>query len=151
MLIMDVAVPSDVASDVADLEQAFLYDLGDLERLALEGRAGRAAAADGAWAIIEAELTSFKAALASRQAVPALVALRRRFESARGEILAAGGIDAGEATRRLVNRLLHDPSEALRRLAESGDSAEAETLLRRLFDLDEQATGTGDDDKENDA
>jgi glutamyl-tRNA reductase len=149
ILIIDAAVPHDVAGDVAGVEQAFLYDLDDLERLALEGRAGRAAAADDAWAIVDAEVASFRVALASRQAAPALVALRRRFEAARGEVLAVGGLDAAEATRRLINRLLHEPSESLRRLAENGDPADAEALLRRLFALDGEAAGDGD--KEGDA
>ena len=46
---------------------------------------------------------------------------------------------AAEATRLLVNRLLHDPSEALRGLAAAGDGMEreqAESLVRRLFALD---------------
>lgn len=151
ILIIDVAVPPDVATDVADVEQAFLYDLGDLERLALEGRAGRAAAAADAWAIVDAELASFRATLASRAAVPALVALRRRFEAARAEVLAAGGLDAAEATRRLVNRILHEPSQTLRRLAENGQSVEAEALLRRLFGLDGQLVDREGEDKESDA
>ncbi len=152
MLFVDVAVPRDVAPEVADVEEAFLYDLDDLERLALAGRAGRAAAADDAWAILEQELAAFRASRIARQAVPALVALRRRFESMRADVLAEGTLDAGEATRRLVNRLLHDPSESLRRLvAENGDAAAAEAMLHRLFalEIDAPPAGSGGDE-END-
>src|SRR5690606_8278694 len=52
ILLVDVAVPRDVDPAVGELEGAFLYDLDDLERLALEGRAGRSAAADAAWQIV---------------------------------------------------------------------------------------------------
>jgi len=74
--------------------------------------------------------------------------------TARAEVLAAGGLDAAEATRLLVNRLLHDPSEALRRLAaESGDPAAAEALLRRLFGMDDDAAPGAEEagDEEKDA
>ncbi len=149
ILFIDAAVPRDVAPEVGGIEQAFLYDLDDLERLALEGRAGRAAAADEAWAIVDAELGAFRAERAARQAVPALVALRRRFEAARQEILAGGAVDAAEAMRLLINRLLHEPSESLRRLAETGSSAEAEALLRRLFALEGDAAKSDlDDDRD---
>lgn len=148
ILFIDAAVPRDVATEVGGIEQAFLYDLDDLERLALEGRAGRAAAADEAWAIVDAEVAAFRLELASRQAVPALVALRRNFEAARRDVLAAGGLDAAEATRLLINRLLHAPSQSLRRLAEGDDPADAEALLRRLFALDGEAADREENDSE---
>jgi glutamyl-tRNA reductase len=48
-----------------------------------------------------------------------------------------GGTDANEATRRLVRRLLHDPSEALRDLAATDPAAaeRAEAVLASLFRL----------------
>jgi glutamyl-tRNA reductase len=50
--------------------------------------------------------------------------------------MAERGLDADSATRLLVNRLLHDPSEALRDLAGAEqDAAALEALLRRLFRL----------------
>ncbi len=67
--------------------------------------------------------------------MPAVIALRRHFERLRDEALAEGG-DAEEITRRLVNRLLHDPSEVLRQLAGAeADAAAMEQMLRRLFRL----------------
>jgi glutamyl-tRNA reductase len=140
ILFIDAAVPRDVDPRVAAVEAAFLYELADLERLALEGRSGRAVAADAAWRIIDAEVAAFLAGQVARQAVPAVVALRQRFETVRAEVLANGSPDAAEATRLLINRLLHDPSEALRRLAiEGGDAAGAEALLRRLFAMEDDA------------
>ena len=55
----------------------------------------------------------------------------------------APGANAEDATRRLVNRLLHRPSRGLDELARSGTSGEAERQLRRLFGL------AGDDEREN--
>jgi glutamyl-tRNA reductase len=70
--------------------------------------------------------------------VPAVTALRNHFETVRATLLREEpGLDAEAATRLLVKRLLHAPSEVLRGLAASaGDAAEAEALARRLFRLD---------------
>lgn len=135
IFVIDAAIPADVEPGINDLDGAFLYNLADLERAALAGRAEREAAAVAAWAIVDAELVGFAARAASRRAVPAVVALRRHVERLREEALAAGG-DADAVTRRLINRLLHDPSEALRQLAGAeGDTAAMEEMLRRLFRL----------------
>ncbi|HUC62563.1 MAG TPA: glutamyl-tRNA reductase [Alphaproteobacteria bacterium] len=148
--LIDLGVPSDVEPGVNRVDDAYLYDLADLERSALAGQAGRAQASDAAWRILDEELASFQRHRAEREAVPALVALRRHFESQREQVLAqAAGLDAAEATRLLVNRLLHEPSEALRALAaELGDRrarAEAEALLRRLFRLPPDPSGSSPD------
>jgi glutamyl-tRNA reductase len=46
-------------------------------------------------------------------------------------------IDAHEATRLLINRLLHAPTRVLRDLAEQGAGKDiGEMLVRRLFALD---------------
>ena len=61
--------------------------------------------------------------------------LHRHFEQHRAEVLAQPGIDAGEATRRLVNRLLHHPSVALKAAMPAKD---LEAALRRLFGLNDK-------------
>jgi glutamyl-tRNA reductase len=145
MFLIDAAVPADIDPAVDRLEDLFLYDLDDLEGAAMAGRADRDAAARAAWEILDGEVAAFFDRRRSRRATPAVVALRRHFEAIRDEVLAAGGDDATEATRRLVNRLLHDPSEALRGLAgRDGESAAAERLLARLFRLED-----GTEEKEN--
>ena len=137
IFVIDAAIPADAEPAINDLDGAFLYDLADLERAALAGRAERQAAASAAWAIIDAELAAHAARAASRRAVPAVVALRRHVERLRDEALAEGG-DSEAVTRRLVNRLLHDPSEVLRQFAGAeADVAAMERMVRRLFRLGE--------------
>jgi glutamyl-tRNA reductase len=147
VFVVDAAIPADVDPDVAKLDGAFTYDLADLERVALEGRAGRDAAVRSAWAIVEEAVTGFARERAERAAVPAVAALRAHFEQERRRLLAEhGGLDAGAATRLLINRLLHHPSEVLRAMAADSDGgglpehAAAERLLFQLFRLDENAT-----------
>ena len=73
--------------------------------------------------------------------MPTIAALRRRFEAERARALLDAGGDAARATELMMNRLLHQPQERLRALANPGEAAErreaAERLLRELFGLDE--------------
>ncbi len=144
VFLIDVAVPSDVAPAVNDLDGAFLYDVDDLEGIANRNRAGRDAAAAEAKDVIEAEVSNYILSRAGRDAAPAIAAIRRHFETVRADVLGeTPGADAEDVTRRLINRLLHAPSRGLDELARSGASGEAERLLRRLFGL------ADDDDREN--
>ena len=141
IFVVDAGVPPEADPAIERLDDVFVYDLGHLERRALAGRRGREEDAGAAWAIVDEALSAFAADSAGRGAVPTVRALRTRFEAARQEALAGRGAgDAAEATRRLVNRLLHDPSEVLRALAGSDPPASAacEEALRRLFRLREE-------------
>ncbi|CAA7616948.1 glutamyl-tRNA reductase [Magnetospirillum sp. UT-4] len=137
IFLIDAAIPGDVEPAVNRLDGAFLYDLSDLERVALEGRAGREQAARAAWAIVEDEVAQFLKGRAARAAVPAVVALRARFDETREAVLKEAGGDAAEATRLLVNRLLHAPTEAMKDVAAEGAEWQAmERTLKKLFRLE---------------
>jgi glutamyl-tRNA reductase len=146
---IDAAVPGDVDPAVAELDGAFVYDLADLEAVALEGRASREATVAEARRILDRELAAFLRGRAERAAVPAVAALRGRFETVRDEVLHTPGLDAAEATRRLVNQLLHGPSEALRRAAAEGGETAAglEKALGALFG-EAASAGPGEDDED---
>jgi glutamyl-tRNA reductase len=137
ILFIDAAVPGDVDPAVDKLDGAFVYDLGDLERVARAGKATREGTAVAAWRIVGEEIESFLRQRAERAAVPAVNALRRHFEAVRAQILAQGGLDAEAATRLLVNRLLHDPSEVLRAAAAGTSDGDAlDESVVRLFRLE---------------
>lgn len=147
MLFVDAAIPSDVDPAVNDLDGAFVYSLDDLERIALEGRSSRDRAAEDAESIVGEAIEAFRRATAERNAIPAVTALRAHFERVRADVLAESSTaDAAleDATRRLVNRLLHTPSETLRAFSAENDPAglQAERLLRQLFDI-ESDVGSG--------
>jgi glutamyl-tRNA reductase len=135
VLLIDVAVPADVDPAVDRLEDVFRYELDDLERAAMQGRSTRAAAASAAWSLIDEAVAGYLERQAGRAAVPAILGLRRRFEACRDEVLAERPADAATATRLLINRLLHEPSAALRDMATAApaERAAAERLLARLF------------------
>ena len=145
VFIIDTSIPGDVEPAVNRIDEAFLYDLGDLERVALEGQSSRVAEAESAARIVDREVEVFLRGRAERTAVPALNELRGHFEKVRSEVLAEAGADAEKATRLLINRLLHGPSEAMREAAaeDSGWRA-AEDVIRRLFGL---AGGNGENEE----
>jgi glutamyl-tRNA reductase len=148
MLLIDLGVPGDIALEVDVLEDAFLYTLDDLERISAGGREGREKAAAAARAILDQELARHSRAEASRRAAPAVVALRRHFEQARAEVLARGAaLDVDTATRLLINRLLHEPSTALKALStEAAHSPEErrriERTLLKLFGIERRYGGS---------
>lgn len=138
MFLVDAGIPGDVEVAVNRLDGAFLYDLADLEKVALEGRATREAAARDARDIVEAETVGFLKGRAARAAVPAIVALRACFEDLRAQVLAEAGDDAARATQLLLNRLLHAPSETMKGVAADGAEWQAmEKTLRTLFRLED--------------
>jgi glutamyl-tRNA reductase len=140
MFLIDAAVPGDIEAAVQDLDGAFVYDLGDLERVAHQGKEKREAAAIAAWAVLNEELARFERAQAERVVVPALVGLREHAEALRREVLADGKLDAAAATRLLLGRLLHAPSEVLRQTAveDQRERAALERALTRLFRLHDE-------------
>ncbi len=132
ILLIDSGVPGDMDARIAKLDDAFLYTLDDLERLAMAGRQHRASEAEDAWRIVDEAVASFRRQLTEQEAAPAIVDLHQHFEQQRAEVLGQPGLDAAEATRRLINRLLHQPSVALKAAAPAKD---LEAALRRLFGL----------------
>ena len=139
MFLVDTAVPGDIEPAVNRIDGAFLYDLDDLERLAMEGRASREQAAAAGFAIIDQALGDFQRSKAERGAVPAIILLREHFEKLRMQANFEAAGDAEKATRLLVNRLLHDPSEMMKLMAGRDTRwPAAEDLLKRLFRLEEK-------------
>ena len=77
-------------------------------------------------------MEGFRRQQTEQQAAAIITDLRAEFEKQRAEILSQPGIDAAEATRRLVNRLLHRPTVEVKAAQPDKD---LEAALRRLFGL----------------
>jgi glutamyl-tRNA reductase len=142
MFLLDLAVPRDIAPEVAQLEDVYLYTVDDLEQ-AIEGnRASRREAAQQADAIIELQCEHYLAWWRAQGRQDALRQLRAEGEAARDRALAkaaqelAAGGDPTDVMQRLANqltnRLLHAPSSALRQAALDGD-VELLRAAERLF------------------
>lgn len=137
-LIIDTAIPGDVEPAVNRIDDAFLYELSDLERVALEGLTSRETEREAAKVLIEEAVADYLKDHVSRDAVPVLKQLRRHFEATQQTVLDDHSNDAARATELLVSKLLHRPSEVLREMAVNGKTEikDAERLLRALFNLE---------------
>lgn len=140
-LIIDAAVPGDVEPAVNRIDDAFLYELADLERVALEGQTSRQTEVDAADQIIETEVAVYMEQYEERNAAPAISQLREHAELIRKSVLNEHPDDATRATELLIAKLLHQPSLFLRGRASQGKLHinAAEQLLRDLFDLESSA------------
>lgn len=142
MLLFDLAVPRDIAADVADLADAYLYTVDDLERAVEDNRRSRREAADAAEAIIELQVARYVETLQAGGRQEPLKRLRAHGEQARDDVLAkarqqlANGREPEAVleflAHSLTNRLLHPPTAALREAALTGD-AELARAADRLF------------------
>ena len=132
MFMVDLAVPRDIAAEVAELRDVFVYSIDDLRQVVDEGRRVREAAAEEAQTLIDLQVERFCAwrkALAAHNPVQTLrqAAGQQRDEVlARAQAMIAHGKSPDEAlaflANTLTNKLLHTPSVKLREAAEQGDT-----------------------------
>ena len=85
---IDIAVPRDVAPSVNDLEGCFVYDIDDLQEVAVENRTTRSQAAESAESIVVAEAQRYSERLAQAPAIEAIRQLQQNAESLRETELA---------------------------------------------------------------
>jgi glutamyl-tRNA reductase len=146
IFIIDIALPRDVEPAVGNLDQVFLYNIDDLQTIVKENLARRGGELVRAEAIVEEEVARFTSWMQSREVVPTVVALRRRFETIRqGELArlepkmahlapeARARIE--EVTRLIVEKLLHRPTEQLKTLNDETTVIAYADALNKLFSL----------------
>lgn len=147
MLLIDLAVPRDVAADVAALPGVHVCTVDDLYEVVRSTLDHRASATEVAQTIADEESESFAAWMRTQDAVPALTRLREQAEQLRHSELERalrrladlspeqrGVVDA--LTRSIVNKLLHPPTRRLRDAAAQGDGQRYAALVSELFNLE---------------
>lgn len=144
VFMVDIAVPQDIAADVAELDDVYLYTVDDLQQVIDENLRSREEAALQAEEIIDDQVERFMAWVQSLDAVPTVRAYREYAESL-GEAAiekAARQLENGTPpqevietlTRNLVRKLSHNPSVNLRNAAAEGETGLLEAV-RKLFQL----------------
>jgi glutamyl-tRNA reductase len=139
MFFIDIAVPRDVDPLMGKLEGIFVYDIDDLQQVAVAHLSERSREAEAAEALIAGEVERFHQRQLTVNVAPAIVALQRQAEEIRqAELkraqahlgpLSAEQIAAVEAlTRGLVNKFLHPPMQALKQAARENDATRLEAL-----------------------
>jgi glutamyl-tRNA reductase len=143
LVIVDVAMPRDIDPGVAELDGISLFDVDDLRRHAEAEMAARRGEVGHVEAIIEEELERYRQQVRSRSVAPLVTALRERADALVAAELARTGTQlepaeraaVEEATRRVVAKLLHEPTVQLKLAAGSAKGERLSEALRTLFDL----------------
>ena len=145
ILLLDIALPRDVDPVVGEIDGVFLYDVDDLKQVVEGTLALRRGEIEAATAIVDAGVAEIVAWGRARHAVPVIQALRGHAEAIRADEVARAlrgmRLSEGDAaavhamTRQLLNKLLHEPTIALRRAAEEGREDEVGEAARYLFGL----------------
>ena len=143
MLFFDMNCPADLPTEIHDVDLAYLYDLGDLERLGQQALSQREANRVAAEQIVTEHVQRFCQSWGNRNGDSAITALRRHSETLRQQVLSDLDLlddpAAQQATRLFMKRLLHHPSKQIKNWAETGGLDDQEQVLRNLFPLTEKS------------
>ncbi|GAB2695779.1 glutamyl-tRNA reductase [Aliiglaciecola sp. 3_MG-2023] len=142
---VDLAVPRDIETEVADLDDAYLYSVDDLQHIVEQNLASRQQAADDAELIIKEQAQVFSSWQNSLQSIDSLKLFRQQNNDVKIKLQqrALGQLAEGkdpqevviELSNKLTNALLHAPTKALSRAASEQDQ-DTLSLLRQTLGLD---------------
>lgn len=146
MLLVDIAVPSDIESQVSELNDAYLYSVDDLQSIVDSNMAQRKVEAIQAEAIVTEESAAFMSWMRSLHAVESIREYRKTSNDIREELLnkslqaLALGNDPEkvllELSNKLTNKLIHAPTRALQNAAEQGEPTKL-VVIRQSLGLDD--------------
>ncbi|HEX7901454.1 MAG TPA: glutamyl-tRNA reductase [Planctomycetota bacterium] len=146
MFFIDISVPRNIHPEVNQLENVYLYDIDDLQAIVRQNLVEREREASRAEPIIQQEARDFLKDVTPLDATSLLTTLRERLhamgdEETKRALSRLNGLsedqkaEVTELTRRLVNKILHAPSEALRGGGLNSDSQQISDLVRKLFGI----------------
>ena len=148
LLIVDIAVPRDVDSDVARLPNVVVRDIDDLKEVVERSIGNRLSEVSKVESIIAEELSQYEAWERAAEIEPAIASLVSQADAIRESELSKlktrlkdltpeerQAVD--QMTRRIVSKLLHSPLDRAKELASSPHGPVYLAALRELFELDD--------------
>ena len=147
LLVVDIALPRDVAASVAELPGITLRDLDHLSEWAQRGIDKRASEVGQVREIIGEEVQRFLLDQTQRQAAPLVAQLREvvesirttemeRFESALAAMTSEQRELVESISHGIINKMLHAPSVRLREAAGTPQGERLSAAVRDLFSLE---------------
>jgi glutamyl-tRNA reductase len=148
IFLIDIAVPRDIAPEVNELENVYLYDIDDLQNVVNANMEERQKEAENAMEIVKHEVTKFNNWFSTLDAVPTIVEMRNRAEDMRKNEVEKNlksmdhlSSDDKESihllTQSIVNKILHKPTINLKKKTQSQDGHIYLKAIRHLFHLDD--------------
>jgi glutamyl-tRNA reductase len=143
LVIVDAAVPRDVDPEVGLLEGVTLFDLDALRLRAEAQMSARRDQVPSVERIVDDELERYRQLQRSRSVAPLVTALRARadaivaaeVERLRGRVSEEEVERIADAGRRVMAKLLHEPTTQLKAAAGTVRGERLAEALRSLFDL----------------
>ena len=150
-VVVDLALPRDVAPEVGALPG---FTLIDLERIADAERDGaarvEAGSVEAVRRIVAEEVVGYAAAQRAATVGPTVTALRgmaadvveaelARFDGRLPELDAKARAEVANTVRRVVDKLLHEPTVRVKQLASDPGGTSYAVALQELFNLDPAA------------
>jgi glutamyl-tRNA reductase len=146
MFFIDIAVPRDIDPEVNQIDNAFLYDIDDLQQVIDANLKERVKEALRAEEIIDSEVQAFCTKMQSREVVPTIVQLRDTFEKLRRDEIERNRRHLKDLspeqqnavdliTKSMINKILHTPIEELKKMANAPEGPEFTDILRKIFNL----------------
>jgi len=143
---IDIAVPRDIDPDINRLNNAYVYDIDDLNDIVDDNKEDRQREAVKGERIVEEAVIKFRSWLSSLDVVPTIKDLRQNIaDIVTGEVeRTTQGLGLDETQRQsiermipsLVNKILHNPTAMLKGEGCQGDKSEVLDITRKLFKLD---------------
>jgi glutamyl-tRNA reductase len=146
---IDIADPRDIEPKVGDIENVYLYNIDDLQKVANDHIQDREKEAQKAEVIVQDEVLKFVHWYRSLDITPTIVALREKFEEIRKKELEKTfslhshfsdkerqSLEA--LTSAIVNKILHTPLSFIKETDEEAMTDLYLDALRTLFQLSEK-------------
>lgn len=154
LLLVDIALPRDIAPACGDHDDVFLFDIDDLQQVVAEGREARLAAAQQAAEIIDRATDNWSRWLSHMTVAPTIQSIQSYIDaSIRREALKTLSSDPllsmlPEQKERLwklfdiiTSRLTSGVGRGLRQLADEGKGETAIEIIERIFSTDDHSFG----------
>jgi len=144
LLLIDLAVPRDIAEDARELDHVFLYDVDDLKEVTDENIEKRKEAAAVLEREIDNELAAYKEWLSMQQVVPILQALHEKSARIQEQTLDSiyrkiPDLDEREKkvlqkhTKSMIHQLLEQPVKQVKQIGMADQSEEVKAMYQMMF------------------
>jgi glutamyl-tRNA reductase len=148
LMLVDISVPRNVATDVEELGHIQVFNVDDLKAVVAQNQASRRKMAQEAEGLLDEEVDAFELWWRSLDTVPTISSLRSKVEDIREQELEKAlsrlGSEFAEKhqeviealTRGIVNKILHEPMVQLRAQQDIEARKQCLQSLKMLFNLD---------------
>jgi glutamyl-tRNA reductase len=146
LFLIDIAVPRDIDPAAGEMDNAFLYNIDDLQEVVDDNIKSRRQEAQRAESIVEEEVGKCRAWMNSLAVVPTIVSLRDKVENiVKSELEKSSWLKNLSNEERnsveilaasIVNKIIHDPISSLKEESQDNGMTPFLVVVRRLFKLD---------------